>query len=64
MYVNTKKWSVRKMKEPYDIHLPAFIQIIYQRNKVCYFSNINAISIMITLKGKEVNWIDTLFKQL
>jgi hypothetical protein len=54
-YVNIEQWSVNKMKEPYDIHLLAFIQIIYQKDKVYYFSNRNAISIMTIVKGKEVD---------
>jgi hypothetical protein len=54
-YVNIEQWSVNKMKEPYYIHLLAFIQIIYQKDKVYYFSNRNAISIMTIVKGKEVD---------
>ncbi len=58
-YVNTKQWNVSMMKKPYDIHLPTFIQVIYQREKV-YFSNKNAITIMKAMKGKEVDWVNTI----
>jgi hypothetical protein len=43
------------MKKPYDICFLALIQVIYQRDKVYYFDNINAISIMTSMKGNVVN---------
>jgi hypothetical protein len=43
------------MKPPYDIGLFALIQVIYQRDKVCYFNNKNAIIIMTTMKGKAID---------
>ncbi len=52
------------MKEPYDICLPALIQVIYQKDKVYYFSNRNAIFVMTDVKGNVVDQVDTLFKQL
>jgi hypothetical protein len=33
-------------------------------DKVCYFSIRNVISIIIVVKGKEVDWANILFKQL
>ncbi len=45
-----------KMKEPYDILFPTLIQVIYQRD--------NAISIMTNVKGKAIDWENTLFKQM
>ncbi len=63
-YVNTKQWSVSKMKQHYDIRLPKLIQIIFQKDKSYYFSNRIAISIMTTVKGNIVDWVDTIFKQL
>jgi hypothetical protein len=54
-YVNAKQWNVSKMKNPYNMWLPTLIQIIYKRDKVYYFSNKNAISTMIAIKGKYVN---------
>jgi hypothetical protein len=59
VYVKTKQWSVSKMKPPYDIHLPALIQVIYQRDKICYFNNKNVMSIMTTLQRKAIDWVDT-----
>jgi hypothetical protein len=42
-YTNIEQWSVSKMKGPCTIHFFALIQIIYQRDKVCCFSNKNDI---------------------
>jgi hypothetical protein len=50
------------MKSPYDIHIHALIQVIYQSKKFYYFNSRNAISIIIVMQGKVVNWADTLFK--
>ncbi len=54
--LKTEQWSVSKIKPPYDIHLPALILVIYQRDKFCYFNNRNAISIMIAMQGKVIDW--------
>ncbi len=63
-YVKIEQWSVSKMKPLYDIRFPTFVQIIYYRDKVCYFNNRIVISIVTTMKGKEVDWANTLFKQI
>jgi hypothetical protein len=41
------------MKPPYDIHLPTLIQVIYQRDKVCYFSSKNAMPITTMYKERQ-----------
>jgi hypothetical protein len=43
------------MKELYDICFRTLIQVIYQKDKVYYFSNRNAISIMTSMKGNVVD---------
>lgn len=53
IYINAKQWNVSKMKKPYPISFFAFIKIVYQKNKVYYFSNRNVISIIN--QGKFVN---------
>jgi hypothetical protein len=60
--VKVRQWNVSKMWPPYDIHLPTLIQVSYQRAKFCYFSNRNAILIMIVMQEKVVDWANTLFK--
>jgi hypothetical protein len=63
-YVEIEQWSVCKMKPLYDIHFLTLIQVIYYVDKVCYFNNKNVISIITIMKRKEVDWANTLFKQL
>ncbi len=50
IYINEKQWNVSQMEKPYPISFLALIKIIYQRNKVYYFSNRNVISIMTQIK--------------
>jgi hypothetical protein len=45
-YVKIEQWSVSKMNPPYDICFPTLIQVIYYKDKVCYFNNKNVISII------------------
>jgi len=40
---------------PYDIKFLVFIQMIYQKDKVCYFNNKNVISMMKINRGEMVN---------
>ncbi len=46
-----------KMKSPYDIRFPTLIQIIYQREKICYFNHRNVITMMKANKGEQVDWV-------
>jgi hypothetical protein len=62
VYINVKQWSVSIMKSPYDLHFPTFIQIVYKRDRVYYFNNINVISMMIEDQGKFVDWANTMSK--
>lgn len=63
-YINAKQRNVSKMKEPHNVCFLTLIQIVYQKYKVYYFSNINVISIVTTNQGKPVDWLDTVYKQL
>ncbi len=62
VYINTCQWNVSKMKPPYDVHIRVLIQIVYQRNKTCIFSNMNGISMMMANKEKSIDWIDIMFR--
>lgn len=44
--ISKQQWNVNKMKSPYDIRFPIVIQVIHKKDKVCYFNNINIISLM------------------
>jgi len=52
------------MKSLYNVRFLALIQVVHQRDKVCYSNNINAISMMMVNKGKPIDWVDAMFKQL
>ncbi len=49
---------------PYSIRYLAIISMIYQRNKVKYFSNKNAITLMIVEKWKKVDWAHIIYNSL
>lgn len=63
-YVSIEQWNVGNMKMPYDIKILVFIQMIYQKDKVCYFNNKNAISMMKINRGEMVNQAEIMFKTL
>jgi hypothetical protein len=49
---------------PYSIRYPAIIYVIYQREKVQYFSNRNVITLVKTEKGQQVDWAQNIFNCL
>jgi hypothetical protein len=46
---------------PYFVKYLAIISIIYQKEKVQYFSNKNAITLMMAEKGQKVDWAQIIF---
>lgn len=63
-YVRIEQWSVENMKMRYDIKFLVLIQVIYWKDKVCYFSNKNEISMMKINRGETVNQVEIMFKTL
>jgi hypothetical protein len=51
-------------KKPYSIKYPTIIYFIYQREKVQYFSNKNAITLMRAEKGQMIDWAKIIFNSL
>ncbi len=49
---------------PYSMIYPAIIFMIYQTEKVTYFSNKNAITLMTAEKGKKVVWAQIMYNSL
>ncbi len=49
---------------PYSIRYPIIIFMIYQKEKVTYFSNKNAITLMRIEKGKKVDWAQIIYNNL
>jgi len=64
VYVNNERWSVVKMKTPYDIRFLALVLIIYQIKIIYYFQNRNTITIMKVDKGKQVYLVEIMFMHL
>ncbi len=53
-YTNEDKWNVKKCKMPINIRYPYVIFVLYQREKVHYVNNKNALTFMKVEKGIEV----------
>ncbi len=49
---------------PYFVRYPAIIYVIYQREKMTYFNNKNAITLMRIVKGKKVDWAQIIYNSL
>jgi hypothetical protein len=56
--------NAKSLGLPYSIRYLAIISMIYQRNKVKYFSNKNAITLMIVEKWKKVDWAHIIYNSL
>jgi hypothetical protein len=53
-YTNEDKWNVKKCKMPINIKYSYVISMVYQREKVHYMNNKNALTFMKVEKGIEV----------
>ncbi len=63
-YNTNEGWVVKKMKSEYSNRIVAILPIIYQKDKVQYFSNKFAIMISRANHGKSINWAIIMFSQL
>jgi hypothetical protein len=45
-YINANKWNIKKCKIPINIRYLIDIFVVYQREKVNYMSNRNALTFM------------------
>jgi hypothetical protein len=55
-FVENERWSVVRMKEEFHVRFIAILQIIYQRKRLAYFSNMIAITFDLANKGQLMNW--------
>jgi hypothetical protein len=55
-YINANQWNVNKCKLPLNVRYLTIIFMIYQKEKVNYMSNKNALTFMKVEKGIEVDW--------
>jgi hypothetical protein len=59
-----KSMNAKSLGLPYSIRYLAIISMIYQRDKVKYFSNKNAITLMRVEKWKKVDWAHIIYNSL
>jgi len=55
-FVKNERWSTFHMKEEFHVRFVAILQIIYQQEKLAYFSNRIAITFDMANKGQLMNW--------
>jgi hypothetical protein len=60
----TNWWNAKSLGLPYSIKYPTIISVIYQRKKVTYFTNKNAITFMRIEKGQKVDWAQIIYNNL
>jgi hypothetical protein len=53
-YTNVDKWNVNNCKMLINIRYPTIIFMVYQREKVNYMNNKNALTFMAVEEGLEV----------
>ncbi len=63
-YNTNEGWVVKKMKSEYANRIVAILPIIYQKDKVQYFSNKSAMMISRADHGESINWAIIMFSQL
>ncbi len=63
-FVNKEQWSIIRMKEEYHAKFVVSLQIIYQRERLTYFSNCIAITLNLANKGKKINWCSIMLTQI
>jgi predicted nucleotidyltransferase len=63
-YNTNERWVIKKMKSEYANIIVIILPIIYQKDKVQYFSNKSTMMISKVDHGKFVNWIIIMYFQL
>jgi hypothetical protein len=58
------QWNAKSLGLPYFVKYLAIIFVIYQKEKVQYFSNKNVITLVKTKKGQKVDWAHIIFNCL
>jgi hypothetical protein len=54
-FINKEQWSIIWMKEQYHAKFATILQIIYQRERLTYFSNCIPITLNLENKWKKIN---------
>ncbi len=63
-YNTNEGWVVKKMRSKYANKIAAILPIIYQKDKVQYFSNKSIMMISKADHGEFVNWAAIMYSQL
>ncbi len=63
-YNTNERWVVKKMRSEYANRIVAILLIIYQKDKVWYFSNKSTMMISRAYHGESVNWATIMYYQL
>jgi hypothetical protein len=61
---STDQWNAKSLGLPYSIENPIIIFVAYQREKVKYFNNKNAITLVRVEKGQKVDWAHIIYNSL
>jgi hypothetical protein len=64
IYNTNERWVVKMMRLEYVNRIAAILPIIYQKEKVHYFSNKSAMMIFKTDHGEFVNWVAIMYFRL
>jgi hypothetical protein len=54
-FVENEQWSVVRMKEEFHARFVVILQILYQKERLAYFSNQIAITFDLANRGQPVN---------
>jgi hypothetical protein len=63
-YNTNERWVVKKMRSEYANIIATILPIIYQKDKVQYFSNKSTMMISRLDHGEFVNWVIIMYFQL
>jgi hypothetical protein len=63
-YNTNEGWVVKEMRSEYDNKIVAILPIMYQKDKVQYFSNKSIMMISRIDHGEFVNWVAIMYSQL
>ncbi len=58
------QWNAKSLGLPYFVKYLTIIFVIYQREKVQQFNNINIITLVKAKKGQKVDWAQIIFNSL
>ncbi len=58
------QWNVKNLGLPYFVKYPTIISVIYQKEKVQYFSNKIVVTLVKIKKGEKIDWAYIIFNSM